>query len=167
MIPRMGTLLLLYHHPEASRIVEQLNARNRCWTTGDQKAYAELARVLNIEEATRMPHGTTDVAFQSKRHPDCFPTRVKMDRLGAYLTAEGTVPLNEIFGFASWDPEEAYRIPDWTRCRERLGEAIRWADTRPGGVEPSARRHLEALEELVAWVLDQPDRSAYFLVWSY
>jgi hypothetical protein len=159
----MGTLILLYHHPEALRTVRELNERNRRWATGDETGYADLTKALNVQRETHMPAGVREISFQSKTQADFFPTSVKVDRLGSYLEGHRMTSLNVIFGYPSWEPEEWYRIPEW----ETSLTLIRTALSMFGDSRNEFRSHLEAFEEMVCWVINQEDRASYFLGWSY
>jgi hypothetical protein len=159
----MGTLILLYHHPEAPRIVQELNERNRRWAVGDMKGYHEVSLTLDIEEATRLPSGAREIPFQSLKHADLYPTCVTVDRLGAYLESHRMPALYALFGYPAWNPEEWYRIPDWVASLNQIQMTLQRFERSRN----EHRKHLEAFEEMVTWVIEQRDWDAYYLGWSY
>ena len=159
----MGTLIYLYHHPEPSRIVHELNERNRRWRAGDDQGYAEMGKALDIQKDTHLPRGVQEIFFQSKKHPDLYPTSMKVGRLGSYLEGHRMTPLNAIFGYPSWEPEDRYLIPGWDDSYGLIQADLLMF----GASRNECRNHLEAFAELVQWVIDQDDWASYFLGWSY
>ncbi len=163
----MGTLLMLFHHPDASRIVGELNEMNRRWRTGSDEGYRQVGKSLGIQPCTKRPAGVVEISFESKKYPGFYPTSNKIHRLNGFLESHRLMPLNEIFGYPSGEPEDWYLVPDWEKSLELIRSVLRHATTGPLQKGYNYRQHLEAFEEMIVWVIGQKDRACYFLQWSW
>lgn len=162
----MGTSLFLYQAPNAQHIVLELNLRNRLWASDEQEYHAK-TKELDIQEDTLMPKGVQEVVFESKKHPDLFPTQSKVHALDAYLDSKHLTPLHAIFGFDSAEPKDLFLCPDWHKSWNGLERVLEEMTPGPSNGKFTHRQHMEAFEEMVAWVIDQTDFSDYFLKWSW
>jgi hypothetical protein len=163
----MGSTVTLYHHPEAARIVTYLNTRNRCWHTDRQQFYA-MCKEMEWGD-NQLPNGTEEIIFRSNQPPGICPTCQKIHYLGDFLECHGLTSLNTVFGYASWEPEDFYRLPDWPKSLELIEQILSSFPSQT--CEPPERvkfyyEHLEAFKEMLIWINQRDDPSNYFLCWS-